>query len=121
MTSPAQGPLGEIGEAAAADYLERRDYRILERRARTRCGEIDLVAELGALLVFVEVKTRSGLAFGRPAEAVGRAKRRRLCRAAEAWLAWRRMAHRRCRFDVVEVFRERGRNRIRHLEDAFRG
>ena len=91
--------------------------RVLERRFRLRIGEIDLIAERGELLVFVEVKARRGTTAGRPAEAVTPAKQRRLARVALAYLARRGWLDRPCRFDVVEVF-EGGR--MRHIEDAFR-
>jgi putative endonuclease len=94
---------------------------VLARRFRTRAGEIDLVVETGDLLVFVEVKARSGPDWGRPADAVDRTKRARLCAAAEAYLQ-RALAHERpCRFDVVEVrVGPDGRLAIDHLVDAFR-
>jgi putative endonuclease len=95
--------LGRSGEAAAGSHLESLGYRILQRRYRTPAGEIDLVAEDDGTLVFVEVKTRSSLGCGRPAEAVDRRKRVRLRRAAALYLLRKREV-RPCRFDVVEVF-----------------
>lgn len=95
--------LGRLGEAAAAAALERRGYRIIRRNVRTRFGEIDLVALHDGAVVFVEVKTRTGAAFGRPAEAVSPAKQRRLSRLARAFLQQGRLAGRACRFDVVAV------------------
>jgi putative endonuclease len=93
----------------------------LARRFRSRRAEVDLVMESGDLLVFVEVKTRLGEGFGRPAESVGAEKRRRLARAAEAFLVEREAFERPCRFDVVEVERgPSGEWRISHIEDAFR-
>ncbi len=72
--------LGRRGEAIAARYLAGRGFRILQHRFRTRGGEIDLVAEEGETLAFIEVKTRSSAACGRPAEAVDRRKQARLAR-----------------------------------------
>ncbi|MFQ5876506.1 MAG: YraN family protein [Acidobacteriota bacterium] len=96
--------LGRAGEEAAAAHLAALGFRILARRFRTHAGEIDLVAEEGGTLVFVEVKSRSSLACGRPAEAVDRRKRDRLLRAAGIYLASvGRSRPRSCRFDVVEV------------------
>ena len=78
---------GLWGEEQAAKFLEGRGYRILGRRVRVgRRDEIDLVARAGETLVFVEVKTRRGEDFGRPAEAVDRDKRRALSRAAIRYL-----------------------------------
>lgn len=94
---------GREGEAAAAAHLGARGYRILERNLRFRAGEIDLVAEEGGFLVFVEVKTRTGSAFGSAAEAVTAEKQRRLVRLAGLYLARRGGTPPPCRFDVVTV------------------
>jgi putative endonuclease len=112
--------LGIDGEALAERLLRRAGLRILERRFRTRLGEIDLIAEDGRVLVFVEVKARRGLAFGRPAEAVDRKKQRRLTRVALLYLQRRGWLERACRFDVVEILAgPDGRHRLEHLVDAF--
>lgn len=95
--------LGAEGEAIAERFLRRRGYRILVRSFRVPSGEIDIVARDGTWLVFVEVKTRSDDAFAEPAESVTLAKRRRLSRAAVAYL--RRLGERPVpfRFDIVEI------------------
>ena len=112
--------LGRRGEDAAEHHLAARGYRILERRYRTRAGEIDLIAEDGATLVFIEVKTRSSLACGRPSEAVGSRKRARIAAAASLYLALRGGPDRPCRFDVVEVLESAGgAARVRLIRDAF--
>ncbi len=74
--------LGSRGERAAADFLERRGYRVIGAGFLARRGEIDLVCRHGERLVLVEVKTRSSQRFGAPAEAVGAAKRRAMRSAA---------------------------------------
>ena len=113
--------LGARGEAAATRFLDRRGMSIIETRFRMRCGEIDLIGEIGGLVVFVEVKTRSGPGYGRPAEAVTAVKRQRMARAALAFLKGRGWLDRPCRFDVVEVMDRGGRvARVRHIPDAFR-
>ena len=112
--------LGRRGEEFAERHLASQGYRILERRYRTRAGEIDFIAEDGATLVFVEVKTRSSLAFGRPSEAVGSRKRARIAAAASLYLALRGGHERPCRFDVVEVLESAGGSfRVRLIRDAF--
>jgi putative endonuclease len=114
--------LGRRGEAAAADFLRSLGFRILERRLRSRAGEIDLVAAEGETLVFVEVKSRSGEGFGRPAEAVDRRKQARMTRAAAAYLVSLGGPDRACRFDVVEVVQSRGSVlRCTLIRDAFQG
>ncbi|HET6277236.1 MAG TPA: YraN family protein [Candidatus Polarisedimenticolia bacterium] len=112
--------LGRRGEEIAARYLAGRGFRILERRFKTRSGEIDLVAEEAGTLAFIEVKTRSSSACGRPAEAVDRRKQARLARAAEVYLARTGRHDAVCRFDVVEVWDDPdGECRIDHIRDAF--
>ncbi len=113
--------LGLRGEAAAEAALRHAGLRILERRFRVRHGEIDLVAEEGGVLVFVEVKTRRTPAHGRPWEAVIPRKQARLVRVALAYLARHGMFDRPCRFDVVEVLSDGGEGSdVRHIRDAFR-
>lgn len=126
MNAPPRRPdprqeLGRSGEELAAGTLAGDGYRILARRWR-RCGaEIDLVCEKGEQVVFVEVKTRAGSGFGAPAEAVTPLKRRRLARAALAFLSERRWLDRPARFDVVEVRTGPGGGcEVRHIDDAFR-
>jgi putative endonuclease len=76
---------GRRAETIAAWYLRLKGFRILARRYRTPVGEIDLIARRGRLVAFVEVKQRP--TPGEAAEAVGPAGRRRIARAAAAWLA----------------------------------
>ena len=95
--------LGLVGEDLAARALESRGYAILERRYRTDRGEIDIVAEDGETLVFVEVKARADQEFGTAAECVTPAKQRRVARMAAEYLATHRVADRPCRFDVVAI------------------
>lgn len=122
---PAAGPpdSGRWGELQAAAFLRRQGFAILGCRVRpNRHDEIDLVAQHGDTLVFVEVKTRGSEFFGRPAAAVDRRKRHRLCRAAACYLRRTGYPGRYYRFDVVEVVGRPGGAPplIRHLADAFR-
>jgi putative endonuclease len=102
INSARQG-LGRTGERLAAQTLERQGYRLLEHNFRCRHGEIDLVAEDGQDLVFVEVKTRRGTAFGRPEEAVTLHKQRKLLEIAAYYLDLHSCADRAWRVDVVAV------------------
>lgn len=107
-------------ERQAARALERAGYRVVELNFRARGGEIDVVAEEGAVLCFVEVKGRRSVAFGSPAESVTAEKRRRLIRAARAWLAKSGATERTCRFDVVCVSEvSSGEPAIEIIRDAF--
>lgn len=121
--------IGDRGEAIAAAYLEEHGYIVLERNYRFQQAEVDLVCfkpaakyKAGGELVFVEVKTRTGLGFGRPEEAVTEAKQRTVMRAAEAYLYERKFDGAACRFDVVSIVLPRGGDpQIEHFEDAFWG
>ena len=95
--------LEKSGEDLAVEELERRGYAIVARRYRTRYGEIDIVAEEGGTLVFVEVKTRATEEFGTAAEAVTRRKQRKLIAMATDYLARTGEFNRPCRFDVVAI------------------
>jgi len=118
---PADGrqSLGKMGEDLACAELARRGYAILERRYRTRYGEIDIVARSGASLVFVEVKARDGNEFGGAEAAVTVNKQQRIVRMAIDFLARRRMQDQPCRFDVVTIDFEGGRPRIEVYPHAF--
>jgi len=112
--------LGRRGEEAAGRHLQSLGYRILERRYRTRAGEIDFIARDGDAVVFIEVKTRTSLRCGRPAEAVDRRKRARISRAASLYLARLGGGDVACRFDVVEVMEgPAGALSVRLIRDAF--
>ncbi len=93
----------------AAAYLHRRGYRVLHRNYRTERGEIDLICRHGRVLVFVEVRTRESVEFGRPAETIGPAKQEALRYAAERYLEMVDRATIYHRFDAVEVVLTEGR------------
>ena len=79
--------IGKIGEIAIAEYLIKLGFTILDRNWRTKGGELDLVAKSPVGNVhFIEVKTRSSLAFGHPLEAIDREKAHRLQKLSQAWL-----------------------------------
>src|SRR2546425_12774100 len=103
--------------------LRRRGYRIRDRNVRCPMGELDLVAEDGGTLVFLEVKTRSTSDYGGPFEAISPLKRRRLQRLAVFYLATRPLVGRPPRFGAGSVSGDPAR-RLRGVEilaDAFVG
>jgi putative endonuclease len=100
--------LGAQAERLAAEHLERRGYRIIDRNYRYRGGELDLVARDGDTLVFVEVRARRSDAHGAPFETVGREKQRRVARAAEHWLVTHGLTRAFARFDVVSILLPEG-------------
>ena len=112
--------LGAWGEDQAADYLRMQGMKILERNFRTPVGEIDIIARNKNFLLFVEVKTRRGVAFGSPQEAVGERKQRQIVRTSQWYLQKHKCGKLQPRFDVVAVLSEKnGTAIITHLADAF--
>ena len=104
----ARQRLGIVGEELAAAALTARGYAILERRYTTERGEIDIIAEDGETLVFVEVRARATGEFGLAAESVTIAKQRQVARVAVDFLARHQIVNRPCRFDVVAIDRALG-------------
>ncbi|MDQ6745987.1 MAG: YraN family protein [Actinomycetota bacterium] len=124
MSTDPRQHLGRAGERLAAEHLQRRGYRILERNYRTRWGELDIIALDRQTIVFCEVKTRRMLARDRtPLEAVHTRKRSRVRRMAGSWLAERKDRPHvpDVRFDAIGVtFDASGRLAgLEHLQDAF--
>ena len=119
MSAHARSRLGALGEEAAAALLEAKGFRIVARNHRTRRGEVDLVADDGEVLAFVEVRTRSTNAFGGPAATVDLRKQRRIVLAARDFLARWRGPERAVRFDVVAVLDGPAGPVLEHIPDAF--
>ena len=109
--------VGRRGEQAAADYLVKKGWEVIARNFAIRYGEIDLVCRDGEVTVFVEVKTKKGLAFGRPEEMFTRGKYERVKRMAEAYLEGKEVP---CRIDMVavELGAEGEVEEIRHYENV---
>jgi putative endonuclease len=110
---------GRAGEDAALAVYRRRGFRQVARNWRCSLGEIDLVVERDGLLVFCEVKARSGAAFGGGYEAVTWSKRRKLRQLAEAFLAAERPPQAAIRFDVASVWLAPDGADVEIFEDAF--
>ena len=109
--------LGEQGELIAFDFLSGLGYRIIEQNWRIRKLEIDIIAEDGDELVFVEVKLRSAREHGDPGEFVGRTKQNNLIRAADAYVE-KMEIDKEARFDIIGITLENGIE-IEHIIDAF--
>jgi putative endonuclease len=108
---------GRRGEELVCARLVERGMRVLERNVAERFAELDIVAEDGETLCFVEVRTRADDSLGHPAETVDERKQRKIRRAAEAWLARRRMPPRAVRFDVATIIWSTGQ--FDYFENAF--
>ena len=114
--------IGKFGEDTAEKYLKKNKYKIIQRNYLIRGGEIDIIAQKGEYIIFVEVKTRSDNAFGTPAEAITFHKIQRMKKAAGVFMQSFGEAY--CRFDVIEIYTvvygekfEVGK--INHIENAF--
>ena len=119
--------IGNFGEDAAAKFLEKNGYKILSRNYVANDAEIDIIAEKGDILAFIEVKTRNvkwtGSKYARPAASVTPEKQRKIIKAASRFIGYK-YKERKKRFDVVEVYLESidGEDKIkeiRHLENTF--
>ncbi|WP_339321338.1 YraN family protein [Paenibacillus sp. FSL W8-0194] len=112
---------GAAAEQAACVYLAAQGYAIRDRNWRCRSGEIDIVAELGRLLVIVEVRSRSGSRYGTAAESVDYRKIRQVRGIASTYLHYKRFEDRDLRFDVIAIEMDAARNvvSLQHIEGAF--
>lgn len=112
--------LGAWGEDQAVRYLRRQGMKILERNFRTAAGEIDIIARHQKWLVFVEVKTRRGVRFGTPQEAVGQHKQQQIIRTAQWYLQKHPSGKLQPRFDVVAILCQSDAvAEVTHIENAF--
>ncbi len=112
--------LGRAGERQAERFLKARRYRIVTRNYRCPAGEIDLVALDGDIIVFVEVKTRTGREHADPQDAVNLIKQQHLARAAEYFLRHTHSEERMYRFDIIAITVLPDQTReIEHFIDAF--
>lgn len=121
MMPPNNGKLllGKEGERVAERYLRKKGYTLVERNYRCPLGELDLIVLDRRVIVFVEVKTRTGHGFGTPLEAVEFRKQRKMIQAAQFFLAEKKLQQRDARFDVVGVSWPGGEPVVEHIENAF--
>ena len=95
---------GSEGEKAAIDILQRNSFIIIEKNFRfSRLGEIDIIAQDGEYICFIEVKSRSSLAFGQPSEAVTRRKMDNIIRLSQIYLKKHHLENANVRFDIIEI------------------
>ncbi len=109
---------GKKGEDIAAEYLTGKGYKILHRNYMTPLGEADMIISDNNILAFVEVKTRTGNAFGEPFEAVDFRKQEKIRKIALYYLKLHRVEYQ-VRFDVVSIVSRNGKVDITHMIEAF--
>lgn len=111
--------IGRNGEAFCEEYYRKKGYEILEKNYHSRYGEIDVIAQNGNTVAFIEVKTRAENALGRPAEAVSKAKQKKIILTAFRY-AENFPLDTECRFDIFEVWQKEGRIfKFNLIESAF--
>lgn len=115
----AKQVLGKEGERIAAQYLKRKGYKLVERNYRCAAGEVDLIVLDRRVIVFVEVKTRSGDRFGTPLEAVQSKKQQKMIQTAQFFLNEKGLQQREARFDVVGITWPGREPMVEHVENAF--
>lgn len=99
-------------------YLEQIGYRIIERNFNCRQGEIDIIAKDRDEYVFIEVKTRSNIHFGRPKDAVNEQKQKHIYQSTRFYLYLHRLNNAFVRFDVIEVYFFNNRYKLKHLKQV---
>lgn len=112
--------LGEEGEKIAVRYLKSKGYIVYQTNWRFGKLEIDIIAEDGQELVFIEVKTRSSEIYGRPEEAVDDAKETAILNAADIYVRDFNLEVE-VRFDIISVLINKNKSKICHIIDAFSG
>ncbi len=111
--------LGRYGEKQALKYLVNHGYTIIDYNYYSRYGEIDIVASIQGIYVFVEVKTRTSRAYGSAAEAVSPVKQRRMVMTAQDYIQKHKIEDVLARFDVIEVYIENESIKLNHIKNAF--
>lgn len=106
---------GGYGETIAKKYLKTQKIKIIEQNYKNFCGEVDFVVKDEQTLVFVEVKARESLLFGRPCEAVDKQKQRKIKRVALSYLKFKKLKNVDVRFDVIEILGDE----VNYIKNAF--
>lgn len=117
MTNTRQW-LGRYGEDRACEHLERIGFEILDRNFHCREGELDIVAQDGQTIVFIEVKTRTSDIAGHPFEAITASKQARIRRLAAEWCQRHQVNRVQVRMDAIAVMLRGGRVAIEHLKQV---
>lgn len=113
--------IGKLGEDLACKYLKENKYTIIERNFNCKQGEVDIIAydTYRNELVFLEVKTRFNLVYGRPSEAVSKVKQRHIISVAKYYIYKVNIKNTAIRFDVIEGFLDNNEYNINHIKQAF--
>lgn len=113
--------IGRLGENIATKYLENFKYKIISRNFSCRHGEIDIIASNESYIIFVEVKTRTNLQYGEPAEAVTEIKQKHIKNSAKYFLYKNNINHNYIRFDIIEVYINTNKHKckVNHIKQVL--
>lgn len=111
--------IGKLGEDLACKYLQDKGYKIIERNFEARQGEIDIIAKYQNELVFIEVKTRSNISYGKPAEAVNEIKQNHLIKTIEYYVYSRHLEDEFIRIDIIEIYLLKNKYRVNHIKQVI--
>lgn len=111
--------IGKLGENLATKYLENLGYKIIERNFLCRQGEIDIIAHNKQEIVFIEVKTRTNLHYGKPAEAVTNIKQKHIEKSAKYYLYKNKLEKAYVRIDVIEIYIWNNKYKINHIKQIL--
>lgn len=111
--------IGKLGEELASKYLQDLGYEILCRNFSCRQGEIDIIAYKKKEIIFIEVKTRTNLRFGRPSEAVTNVKQTHIKKAAEYYIYRNHLEYKYIRFDIIEIYIFDEKYKINHIKQVM--
>lgn len=111
--------VGYIGEKLAVEYLENNGYIINKTNFYSKYGEIDIIASLENVLVFVEVKTRTNLLYGEPIDSINKRKLMHMINSAKNYMYINKIYNRENRFDVIEVYLSGAKCKINHIKDIL--
>lgn len=110
---------GKLGEDLACKYLENNGYKVIERNFFARQGEIDIIALDKNEIVFIEVKARTSISYGKPVEAVDTNKQKHLIKTVEYYLYSRNLENEFIRLDVIEIYLFKNKYRVNHIKQVI--
>jgi len=111
--------IGKVGEDLAVKFLQNEGYKIIERNFECKQGEIDIIALDKKELIFLEVKTRTNIKYGKPVDAVDKTKQKHLTKAVEYYLYSRHLENKFVRIDVIEIYLINNKYRVNHIKQII--
>ncbi len=111
--------IGRLGEKLAIKYLKQNNYKIIQQNFRCKQGEIDIIANNEGKIIFIEVKTRTNLKFGRASEAVTYIKKNHIVKTAKYYLYINNIKNFNIRIDVIEIYISSNKYEINHIKQVI--